>query len=86
MYIVYALLKFIEFFFRSEQAKMKDLEAIYVRSDSGVVKTFDMIILVFMLVLLALLFTSSVECLSFTTGFACRDDDHSIYFHKFSDP
>ena len=86
IYIVYALLKFIEFFFRSEEAKMKGLEAVYVRGDGRVVKAFDRIILAFMPILLALLFTSGVEYLSFTTGLLVGMSIIQVYFHQFSDP
>ena len=86
VYIVYALLKFFEFFFRDDEAKMKGLEAVYVRGGGSVVKAFDKMILVFMLILLALLFTSGVEYVSFTTGLLVGMTIIQVYFHEFSDP
>jgi hypothetical protein len=86
VYIVYALLKFFEFFFRGDAAKMKGLDAVYVRGGGAVVKVFDQVILVFMLILLALLFTSGVEYVSFTTGLLVGMTIIQVYFHEFSDP
>ena len=86
VYIFYALLKFFEFFFRSNEAKMKGLEAVYLRGGGAVVKAFDNIMLVFLLILLALLFTSGVEYLSFTTGLLVGMTIIQLYFHEFSDP
>jgi hypothetical protein len=41
VYILYALLKFLEFFFRDEEAKMKGLYTVYVKGGGAVVKVFD---------------------------------------------
>jgi hypothetical protein len=86
IYIIYALLKFFEFFFRSDEAKLRGLDAVYVRGGGAVVKAFDKIITVFVLVLLALLFTSGVEYVSFTTGLLVGMTIIQTYFHEFSDP
>ena len=41
VYILYALLKFFEFFFRDEETKMKGLYTVYVKGGGAVVKIFD---------------------------------------------
>jgi hypothetical protein len=85
IYILYALLKFFEFFFRSEEAKMKGLRAVY--SGGGhAIKIFDNVILVLMLVFIGLLFASGVEYLNFTTGLLVGMTVIQVYFHRFSDP
>jgi len=38
VYILYALLKFFEFFFRSEETKRKGLDTVYVKGGGAVVK------------------------------------------------
>jgi len=85
LYILYALLKFFEFFFRDEETKMKGLRAVYSRNGRAI-KLFDNAILVFMLVLVGLLFVSGVEYLSFTTGLLVGMTIIQVYFHRFSDP
>ena len=67
VYILYALLKFFEFFFRHEETKMKGLYTVYVKGGGAVVKIFDNVVLAFMLVLLGLLFMGGVEHASFST-------------------
>src|SRR5277367_1023839 len=64
LYIVYALLKFFEFFYRNEETKRKGLYTVYVKGGGKVVHIFDNAILVFTLILIALLFASGVEYLS----------------------
>src|ERR1700720_2991229 len=85
VYILYALLKFFEFFFRDDEAKMKGLRALY--SGGGrVIKIFDNVMLVLMLIFVALLFASGVEYLSFTTGLLVGMTIIQVYFHRFSEP
>jgi hypothetical protein len=85
IYILYALLKFFEFFFRSDEAKMKGLRAVY--SGSGhAIKIFDNVTLVLMLVFIGLLFASGVEYLNFITGLLVGMTVIQVYFHRFSDP
>jgi hypothetical protein len=86
VYILYALLKFFEFFFRDEETKRKGLYMVYVRGGGSVIKIFDNAILVLMLIFLALLFTSGVEYVSFTTGLLVGMTIIQVYFHRFSDP
>src|ERR1700733_9471077 len=86
VYIAYALLKFFEFFFRDDATKRKGLHAVYVRSGGSVIKIFDNVMLVLVLVLLGLLFASGVEYLSFTTGLLVGMTIIQVYFHRFSDP
>ncbi len=86
LYILYALLKFFEFFFRDEETKRKGLDTVYVKGNGRVVRIFDNVMLVFTLVLLALVFASGVEYLSFTTGLLVGMTIIQIYFHRFSDP
>src|SRR5271156_4194539 len=86
VYILYALLKFCEFFFRDEATKRKGLDTVYVKGGGAVVKVFDNGILILMLFLLGLLFTSGVEYVSFTTGLLVGMTIIQVYFHEFSDP
>ena len=86
MYILYALLKFFEFFLRDEATKRKGLDTVYVQGNGRVVRIFDNVTLVFTLVLLALVFASGVEYLSFTTGLLVGMTIIQLYFHRFSDP
>jgi hypothetical protein len=86
IYIIYALLKFFEFFFRDDEAKSRGLHTVYVRGGGAVVKRFDNAILVFALILLALLFSGGVEYVSFTTGLLVGMTLIQVYFHEFSDP
>jgi hypothetical protein len=85
IYILYALLKFFEFFFRSGEAKMKGLRAVY-SGGGDAIKIFDNVILVLMLVFVGLLFASGVEYLNFTTGLLVGMTIIQVYFHRFSDP
>jgi hypothetical protein len=85
VYIVYALVKFFEFFFRKEETKRKGLQAVY--ADGGkVIKVFDTVLLILMAFLVALLFASGMEYLSFTTGLLVGMTIIQIYFHRFCDP
>src|SRR5215469_13452356 len=86
IYALYALLKFFEFFFRSEKAKQKGLHAVYVDGNGRVVKIFDNVILLFALLLIVLLFRGGVEYVSFTTGLLVGMTIIQVYFHRFSDP
>jgi hypothetical protein len=86
LYILYALLKFFEFFFRDEETKRKGLYTVYVKGNGKVVRIFDNVILVFILILVALLFASGVEYLNFTTGLLVGMTIIQVYFHQFSDP
>ena len=86
VYILYALLKFFEFFFRKDEAKMKGLRMVYVEGSGRIIRTFDNIILVVMVVFVVLLFASGMEYLSFTTGLLVGMTIIQVYFHRFRDP
>jgi hypothetical protein len=86
IYILYALLKFFEFFFRDEETKKKGLYTVYEKGGGAVVKVFDNVMLIFMLVLLGLLFWGGVEYVSFTTGLLVGMTIIQVYFHRFSEP
>jgi len=85
IYILYALLKFFEFFFRSDEAKMEGLRRVY-RDGGRAIKLFDNVILVVMVIFVVLLFLSGAEHLSFTTGLLVGMTIIQVYFHRFSDP
>jgi hypothetical protein len=85
VYILYALLKFFEFFFRNDETKMKGLRAAY-SGDGRVIWIFDNVMLILMVVFVALLFATGVEYLSFTTGLLVGMTIIQVYFHRFSDP
>jgi hypothetical protein len=86
LYILYALLKFFEFFFRDEETKKKGLYAVYVKGNGRIVHLFDNGVLIFTLILIGLLFATGIEYLSFTTGLLVGMTIIQIYFHRFSDP
>jgi hypothetical protein len=85
VYILYALLKFFEFFFRNDETKMKGLRAVY-SGNGRVIRIFDNVMLILMVVFVALLFATGVEYLSFTTGLLVGMTIIQVYFHRFSDP
>ena len=85
VYILYALLKFYEFFFRSDEAKMRGLRAVY--ADGGrAIRIFDDVMMTVMAGVVALLFVSGVEYLSFTTGLLVGMTVIQVFFHRFRDP
>ena len=86
VYILYALLKFFEFFFRKDETKMKGLRMVYVDGGGRIVKIYDNVILIVMVIFVGLLFVAGVEYLSFTTGLLVGMTVIQVYFHRFSDP
>ncbi|WP_039948021.1 hypothetical protein [Leptospira fainei] len=86
IYILYSLLKFYEFFFRKGDAKMKGLELVYEKGGGRIIRIFDTVILLLMIVFMILLFASGVEYLSFTTGLLVGMTIIQVFFHRFSDP
>ncbi|MDD5222406.1 MAG: hypothetical protein PHE84_00315 [bacterium] len=86
IYILYALLKFFEFFFRKDEAMMKGLRMVYVDGGGRIIKIFDNVILIVMVVFVVLLFAGGMEYLSFTTGLLVGMTVIQVYFHRFSDP
>jgi hypothetical protein len=85
VYILYALLKFFEFFFRNDETKMKGLRAVYSGNGRGI-QVFDNVTLILMAVFVALLLATGVEYLSFTTGLLVGMTIIQVYFHRFSEP
>jgi hypothetical protein len=86
IYIIYALLKFYEFFYRKESTKQKGLEMVYDRQGGKIIKIFDNVMYVLMAVLVIMLFTSGVEYLSFIAGLLVGMTLIQIYFHRFNAP
>lgn len=86
VYILYALLKFFEFFFRNEADKMKGLRMVYVEGGGRIVKIFDNAVLILMVIFVVLLFVSGIEYLSFTTGLLVGMTLIQVYFHRFDAP
>lgn len=86
LYILYALLKFFEFFFRSDKAKMEGLHRVYVEGGGRIIRVFDNVILTVMVIVVGLLFVSGVEYISFTTGLLVGMTVIQVYFHRFCDP
>ena len=85
LYIVYALLKFFDFFYQSYDRRMRSIRAAY-ENDGRVLKTFDNVVLGLMVLLVVLQFLSGIEYLSFTTGLLVGSTLIQIYFHRFCDP
>jgi hypothetical protein len=61
------------------------LRAVY-SGDGRVIRIFDNVTLILMVVFVALLFATGVEYLSFTTGLLVGMTIIQVYFHRFSDP
>jgi hypothetical protein len=85
VYIVYSLLKFFEFLFRSDEAKKRGLRLAY-SNNARIIRIFDNVILIVMLAVIALLFASGIEYLSFTTGLLVGMTLIQVYFHRFAEP
>ena len=85
LYIVYALLKFFDFFYQDYDRRMRSIRAAY-ENDGHVLKTFDNIMLGLMVLLVVLQFLGGIEYLSFTTGLLVGSTLIQIYFHRFCDP
>ncbi|EQA43396.1 hypothetical protein LEP1GSC050_1731 [Leptospira broomii serovar Hurstbridge str. 5399] len=86
IYIIYSLVKFYEFFFRKDEVKMKGLELVYEKGGGRIIRIFDSVILILMIVFMLLLLLSGVEYLSFTTGLLVGMTIIQVFFHRFSEP
>jgi hypothetical protein len=86
IYILYSFLKFFGFFLRNDETKMKGLEMVYDKGGGRIIKIFDDVILVIMIIFVILLFASGADYLSFTTGLLVGMTIIQVYFHRFSDP
>ncbi len=87
IYIFYSLIKFFEFFFRSDGAKLKGLEMVYEKGGGRIIRIFDDVILVIMIIFVGLLFISGqMEYLSFTTGLLVGMTIIQVFFHRFNTP
>lgn len=84
VYILYSLLKFFEFFYRSEKKKQEGLEMVYEKGNGKIIQIFDTVILILMILFLVLLAFTGVEYLSFTTGLLVGMTLIQVYFHRFS--
>jgi hypothetical protein len=67
LYICYALVKFFDFFFLGYEARIRNIAAVY-DNKARIIKIFDGLIVILVLLLVTLLFLSGIEYLSFTTG------------------
>src|SRR5215471_10534474 len=85
LYIAYALLKFFDFFYQSYERRIGAIRSAYA-NDARAIKMFDSVVLILMVVLVALLFWSGVEYLSFTTGLLVGATVIQVYFHRFAEP
>jgi hypothetical protein len=86
LYIVYALLKFFDFFYQSYDRRIGAIRSAYA-NNARAIKAFDGVMLILMAVLVGLLFWSGVvEYLSFTTGLLVGSTLIQIYFHRFCEP
>ncbi len=64
---------------------MKGLRFVY-SNNARAIRIFDNVIVIVMLVVIALLFISGIEYLSFTTGLLVGMTIIQVYFHRFTDP
>lgn len=85
LYILYALLKFFDFFFQNYDIRIEKIRAAY-RDGGRMIAIFDNVVLVLMAVFVGLLFASGIEYLSFATGLLVGMTLIQVYFHRFSDP
>ncbi len=85
LYIVYALLKFFDFFFQSYDRRIASIRAAYANNGRAI-RVFDNIVLLLMVAFVVLLFASGIEYLSFTTGLLVGCTLIQVYFHRFSEP
>lgn len=86
IYIIYALVKFFEFFYRKKETRKWGLDLVYVKGNGRVVKTFDSVMFIILILMLIALLTSGVEYLSFTTGLLVGMTIIQAYFHRFDKP
>jgi hypothetical protein len=85
LYIVYALVKFFDFFYSSYDRRIAGLRSAY-QEGGHAIKLFDNVILVVMALFVVLLFASGMEYLSFITGLLVGMTLIQVYFHRFIDP
>lgn len=83
LYALYALVKFFDFFYTSYDRRISGIKTAY-ESGGRTIKVFDAIMLLFMIVLLALLYFTGVEYLSFITGLLVGMTLIQVYFHRFN--
>ena len=83
LYAIYALVKFFDFFYTSYPRRIAKIKSAYENA-GRTIQVFDAVMIVFMAVLLALLYISGVEYLSFVTGLLVGMTLIQIYFHRFS--
>src|SRR5437868_11576000 len=85
LYATYGLAKFVEVFVRPDVVKLKGLERAY-RPGSRIISTFDTVMLVFMIVVVAVAFSVGVDYLSFVAGLLVGMTLIQIFFHRFAQP
>lgn len=83
VYILYSLVKCLDFFLLSYERRMESIRAAYRDNDRGI-RIFDNTVLTLMLILLALLLVTGVEYVSFATGLLVGMTLIQVYFHRFS--
>jgi len=86
IYIIYALVKFYEFFYRKAETRKKGLEMLYVKGNGRIVKIYDMVMFVIITLLVIGIFKVGVEYLSFITGLMVGMTIIQAYFHRFDKP
>ncbi len=85
VYMLYALVKFFDFFFAGYERRMESIRAAY-RDDARGIRMFDTAVLILVLIFVALLFASGAEYVSFTAGLLIGMTLIQVYFHRFSAP
>lgn len=83
LYALYALVKFFDFFFTNYERRISGIKTAY-ENGGRTIMVFDAIMLLFMAVLLALLYLTGVEYLSFVTGLLVGMTLIQVYFHRFN--
>jgi hypothetical protein len=82
-YAVYGLLKFVEFFLRSDAKKLAGLRRGYAPG-SKVVPVFDDVVMVLMVGVVAALFAVGADARSFAAGLLVGSTLIQTFFHRFN--
>jgi hypothetical protein len=83
VYMLYAYAKFADVFVRPKESKKRWLRRVYAGS---MVRVFDNVMLVVMLLVVGVTLLAGTEVLSFTSGLLVGMTLIQIFFHRFAEP
>ena len=84
--IIYALLKFFEFFYRKDATKRAGLDMVYEKLHGRPIAIYDNVMFVLMAAFVVMLFAVGADYLSLLTGLVVGMTIIQIYFHRFNKP